>query len=192
MAGPWNHNTHHHPHILAAVPRGARRALDVGCGAGTLAGELAARIDEVDAIDRDPEVIARASARIRAPNIRFSTADFLALGARDYDLVTMVAVLHHMPLERALEAIADALAPGGVCAVIGLSRTRGLEHLASFVSWPLSQWLRRRRPHAPVCAPIADPRESFTEIRRAASRILPGAVLRRRLFWRYTLVWTKR
>jgi hypothetical protein len=31
---PWNHNRHHHRVILAAVPPGSERALDVGCGTG--------------------------------------------------------------------------------------------------------------------------------------------------------------
>jgi 2-polyprenyl-3-methyl-5-hydroxy-6-metoxy-1,4-benzoquinol methylase len=34
------HNIHYHRLILRAVPAGARRGLDVGCGEGTLAREL--------------------------------------------------------------------------------------------------------------------------------------------------------
>ena len=41
-ADPWNHNIHYHRLILDAVPPGARRALDVGCGEGTLARQLRA------------------------------------------------------------------------------------------------------------------------------------------------------
>ena len=33
----WNHNLPYHRVILAAVPDGARRSLDVGCGVGMLA-----------------------------------------------------------------------------------------------------------------------------------------------------------
>lgn len=36
----WNHNLHYHRVILAAVPAGARRSLDVGCGVGMLARDL--------------------------------------------------------------------------------------------------------------------------------------------------------
>ena len=30
-ADRWNHNIHHLPVVLAAVPHGAERALDIGC-----------------------------------------------------------------------------------------------------------------------------------------------------------------
>lgn len=33
----WNHNVHLHPVVLDAVPTGAQRGLDVGCGEGMLA-----------------------------------------------------------------------------------------------------------------------------------------------------------
>jgi SAM-dependent methyltransferase len=188
---PWNHNTHYHRHVLAAVPPHAERALDVGCGVGRLAGELAERVGRVDAIDRDAAVIARARARATAGNIAFIEADFLAFAERDYDLVTMVASLHHLPLAPALAHAAAALRAGGVLAVVGLARTRGLEHLASFVAWPVSRWLAATRAHARVDAPTSDPTLALGDIAATCKRILPGAVITRRLLWRYTLVWTK-
>jgi hypothetical protein len=100
-------------------------------------------------------------------------------------------VLHHLPLDAALARIPSLLNPGGTCAIVGLARTRGLEHLASFAAWPVSRWLLHTRPHQRVDAPVADPRETLAEIRAAAARHLPGARVQRRLLWRYTLVWTK-
>ena len=49
----WNHNTLYHPVILDAIPPGCRRALDVGCGEGTLTRELRRLIPEVTGIDSD-------------------------------------------------------------------------------------------------------------------------------------------
>jgi hypothetical protein len=37
---------------------------------------------------------------------------------------------------------------------------------------------------------VAEP--AFAELTREAQALLPGAQLRRRLFWRYTLVWRNR
>lgn len=55
-------------------------------------------------------------------------------------------------------------------------------------------WLKNRGRTA-VSRPVSmtavtlPPEMTFAEIRREAVRVLPGARLRRRLFWRYTLVW---
>jgi len=56
-AQPWNHNIHYHPVIPDAIPARAQRALDVGCGEGTLARELRAVVPQVTAIDADPASI---------------------------------------------------------------------------------------------------------------------------------------
>lgn len=40
-------------------------------------------------------------------------------------------------------------------------------------------------------APVAEPEETHAQVRKAASALTPGATLRRRLYWRYSLVWRK-
>src|SRR6185503_20105562 len=173
MATAWNHNTHHHDVLLRAVPPTARRGLEVGCGLGRFARELSHRVTEVVAIDRDPAVIARAKAELANTSIDVRCADFLAETFERFDVITMIAVLHHMPLARALEHAARALVPGGVLAIIGLSRQTSLaDHAAAAVSLPLSHVLRRIRPHAEVGAPVHDPAETLDEIREIASRVL--------------------
>jgi hypothetical protein len=37
---------------------------------------------------------------------------------------------------------------------------------------------------------IAEPRESLREIRNTAAEVLPGAVIRRKLYYRYLLRWS--
>ncbi|WP_190824649.1 hypothetical protein [Saccharopolyspora pogona] len=39
--------------------------------------------------------------------------------------------------------------------------------------------------------PVQDPTTTPHEIHAAAAQILPGAQVRRRLFWRYALLWRK-
>ncbi len=60
MAEPWNHNIHYHGLVLRAIPPGARRALDVGCGEGTLTRQAAHPHPHVTAIDADHASIALA------------------------------------------------------------------------------------------------------------------------------------
>ena len=97
---PWSHNDHYRRWVLRQIPAGTQRALDVGCGTGTL-----------------------------------------------------------------LRALANLL--------VGPLRSRGAGAARVAMS-----------------APTAPATESLAEIRAAVGAALPGAAVRRRLFWRYTLTWT--
>jgi SAM-dependent methyltransferase len=189
----WNHNVHYHELLLRAAPRPCRRALDAGCGTGAFARRLAGVAGDVDAIDRDPSVLARARAHGAPANLRFAESDFLAWPGRGYDFIALVAVLHHLPFVPALTRARDMLAPGGVLAVLGLDRAPSLPHqlAQAALAFPVSHFHRWTRPTCAVDAPIADPAMTLAEIRREAAAIVPGAAVRRHLLWRYSLVWTR-
>ena len=72
----WDHNAHHWPLLLGLLPPGCERALDVGCGAGGLAAELAGRVPHVDAVECSPEMVRLARAAIPA-NVHVHEADVL-------------------------------------------------------------------------------------------------------------------
>ena len=61
---PWNHNEHFYGWILRNLPDRRQAAVDVGCGAGVLAGKLAFRFAHVTGIDGDEGMAAAASARL--------------------------------------------------------------------------------------------------------------------------------
>ncbi|MER6851286.1 class I SAM-dependent methyltransferase [Streptomyces flaveolus] len=198
-AHPWDHNAHYHRWIMRQLPRSFRRALDVGSGTGDLARLLATRAAAVDAIDSDPAIVARAQELTfaHAP-LTFTTADALTgVPAASYDVITCVAVLHHLSFTDALAHFRRHLAPGGTLVVVGLwrARTPG-DHLLGAAAMPLNAalgWIKNKGgtacPPASMTAPVRPATMSFPEITREARRVLPGARLRRRLFWRYTLVW---
>jgi SAM-dependent methyltransferase len=121
----WNHNTHYHRVILDAVPPGCRRALDVGCGEGTLTRELRRLVPEVVGIDIDHASIAAAQADPGARDIRYVEDDALThrFAPASFDLVTAVASLHHMDAEPALRRLGGLLPRGGILVVIGLARS---------------------------------------------------------------------
>src|SRR4051812_33906155 len=65
----WNRNIHYHDIVLAAVPPRCRRALDVGCGDGRLASELAEVCGEVIGLDNHAPTLARARAKHQRANL---------------------------------------------------------------------------------------------------------------------------
>jgi ubiquinone/menaquinone biosynthesis C-methylase UbiE len=77
-AARWNHNIHYHRVITAALPPRCPRVLDVGCGEGILAGELARRAGLVVGIDQDSASIGTARREVAAANADFVIGDFLA------------------------------------------------------------------------------------------------------------------
>ncbi|RPF34412.1 bifunctional 2-polyprenyl-6-hydroxyphenol methylase/3-demethylubiquinol 3-O-methyltransferase UbiG [Streptomyces sp. TLI_185] len=199
-AHPWDHNAHYHPWLLRQLPRRFGRALDVGCGTGDLVRLLAGRAEEVCGVDSDPAIVARARelSGERYGHVTFAVADAPdGLPPGSYDVITCVAVLHHLPLAGALTRFREQLAPGGTLLVVGLAREETcVDHLLSLASIPLNAatgWVKNRGRTAPRPASmtaVTRPADAtFAEIAREARRVLPGARLGRRLFWRYTLVW---
>jgi SAM-dependent methyltransferase len=203
----WDHNARYHRLLLRQVPPGAQRVLDVGCGAGALARALAARVPHVDGVDRSPVMID--AARRSAPaNVTLHLGDALTVGLPDggYDAVVSAAVLHHLPLADALPRMAGWLRPGGVLVALALprrdlARELPVELAASATHHGLgaafaglrrltgAELLRHEPTHAEM--PVADAALTTREVRNEASRLLPGARVRRLLLWRYLLTWRK-
>ncbi|WP_229116146.1 class I SAM-dependent methyltransferase [Parenemella sanctibonifatiensis] len=199
---PWSHNDHFHPWILGRLPEFRGRALDVGCGRGELVAALAPHFASVEGIDRDPGMRRVASARC-AGVVEVSIGD-TPLGALTgpYDLITMVAVLHHLPLGETFGQVRRLLPPGGRFLVVGLAQSRSRSDLAwegvCALTNPLIGLVKHPWPAPPAPPatnarpemPVADPVETLAEIDAAARRVLPGVRLQRRLGFRYTLEWT--
>jgi 2-polyprenyl-3-methyl-5-hydroxy-6-metoxy-1,4-benzoquinol methylase len=195
MRGAWNHNIHYHTLVLRSIPPGCRRALDVGCGRGLLALELASRCQEVIAIDNDHEALSWAMTNGSSqPGITFVEDDVMThrFAPGNFDFIAAVATLHHLPLRPALARFRDLLKPSGVLAIIGLYRGETLVDLAqAAAAFPASWMLRCMRGCSDVGAPVKNPAETLREIRIACNDLLPGAAIRRHLLFRYSLVWRK-
>lgn len=190
----WNHNLHYHPVVLEAIPRGCRRALDVGCGEGTLTRQLAGYVPEVVGLDIDPVSVELARAHRRAGDIRYLVGDFLSapLDAGAFDLVVSVAALHQMEFAGALTRMRELLGPSGVLAVVGLARARLPADLPLEAAAIVANGVYRlRHGYWEHPSPERAPTMTFEQVHRVASATLPGVRFRRRLLWRYSLVWTK-
>jgi SAM-dependent methyltransferase len=195
--GHWNHNIHYYSLVLAAVPPGASRALDIGCGDGRLTRELRQTVPEVTGVDPDAPSLAIARESDAGMGINYVYGDFLSYDAEpgSVDFICSVAALHHMDARSALGRMRYLLRPGGRLAIIGCARSASMQDWAAEAGGTVAHRLHRyvlrkgyRGPGGPICWP---PAETYAGMRRLATSMLPGVQFRRRLLWRYSLVWTK-
>ncbi|RSZ61455.1 class I SAM-dependent methyltransferase [Corynebacterium hylobatis] len=186
----WSHNDHFHGWVLRSLPDARSHALDLGCGSGRLVRQLASCFETVTGVDSDPRIIQGVEVPV---NARLFASDALAVQERA-DLITMIAVLHHLPLRSALEHVADLLNPGGRFLCVGLARPRNLVdwvwEAGNVVANPLIGLLKYEKA-TPSPARIAAPSLTLEEIDQVGSEVMPGLRIRRREGFRHTLMWSK-
>lgn len=201
----WNHNAHYHEYLLSRVPERCRHALEIGCGTGGFSRLLAGRAEKVLALDLSPQMIRLARERSRLhPNVEFVAADVMTYRLPDerFDCVTTLTTLHHLPAEAVLGKIRKALRPGGVFVCLDLyRRSNPGELLLDAVAYPADLLLRLIKTGRPW--PPKEVREAYAEhgktdtyltlprVAQLCADLLPGALVRRHLFWRYSVTWTK-
>ena len=190
--------------LLDRLPARRERALDIGCGTGTMARALARRVNHVDAIDLSPAMLEEARRRsASADRVAYRLADVTAMEwpTESYDVIISVATLHHIPFEATLVKMRNALRPGGRLMVLDLFESKGLR---DFLVDAVAFWVggvRRLRSgrwrsdavsrHAWKQHAEHDVFMTLEEIRGVTDRVLDGARVRRRLMWRYELIWTR-
>jgi SAM-dependent methyltransferase len=203
---PWNHNEHFHGWILRNLPARRRSALDIGCGTGVLLAQLTDRFAQVTGVDADPGMAEAAGRRLATnprASVQLSTLSAFAATADDgaFDVITMVAVLHHLDLRESLPLISRMIAPGGRLLVVSLASVASPADLAvdlvSAMLNPLVGLIKHPRAvrgssgaDGPVM-PVKDPDLTFAEVALVARELLPGCSVRRRLFFRYSLYWER-
>jgi ubiquinone/menaquinone biosynthesis C-methylase UbiE len=117
----------HRAVIDALGAAGARRILDVGCGTGELAVELARRLGSIDyvGIDVSPEAARQAFALGRPGTYVAADAERLPFADGVFDAaVSLYALEHFMHPRESLRELARVVRPGGLVAVLSLSYDR--------------------------------------------------------------------
>ncbi|MBV9928923.1 MAG: class I SAM-dependent methyltransferase [Acidobacteria bacterium] len=201
----WDHNSHYHEFLARHLPANCRVALDVGCGTGAFSRRLAKTSERVLALDLSPNMVGVARERsAQFPNIEFKVADVLKLElpSERFDCVASIATLHHLPAASVLQKLKRALKPGGVLLILDLFHAEGLlDYAAGALSVPFSFGLSlakrgRLRPPREVRRAWEehgrhDTYLTLAQVRELCAELLPGAVVKRHLLWRYSVVWKK-
>lgn len=201
----WTANNHYHDLLLSHVPQNCENALEIGCGTGAFARDLAKRCKRVVALDLSSEMIRVARSRsAQFENLEFQLADAMTweFPQSHFDFVCSIATLHHLDQRRLLVKIKDALKPGGVLVVLDLVASEGLvDRMRDVIGLGLSPMLRllhNGRLQSPPEVRKAweqhgkhDSYSTVTQMRTLATEILPAADVRRHLLWRYSLVYRK-
>ena len=201
----WTPNNHYHDSLLKHVPQKCENALEIGCGTGALARDLAKICKRVVALDLSSEMIRIARARSsQFENLEFQLADAMTweLPQSHFDFVCSIATLHHVQQLPLLVKMRDALRPGGVLVVLDLVQSDTLrERMLDAIGLGVSVSLRlihngRLQPPPKVRRAWEqhgkhDSYATVRQMRALAEDIFPGATVRRCLLWRYMVVYRK-
>jgi len=140
----------------------------------------------------------------RYPNIEFVMGDAMTYDLPDeqFDCIATLTTIHHLPLETILRRISRALKPGGTFVCLDLYQRSDLSDLLfDGVAYPASLFLALVKNGKP--RPSREMREAYAghgktdtylalpRIRQVCADILPGALVSRHLFWRYSIIWKK-
>ena len=174
--------------LLGLLDRSAAVA-DLGAGTGALTARLAPFVREVVAVDRSPEMLAAAAARLAdTPNVRLREGELeaLPLETDSIDMAIMALVLHYVAdPPRAFGEAARVLRPGGRLLVLDMrSHDRGVEYARTMGhTWPgfdagqIERWLGEAGFGARSVTPMpADP-EATGPLLFLAAAVLQGAAV---------------
>ncbi len=201
----WNHNAHYHRYLINQIPVRCRHILEIGCGTGEFSRLLAERAEKVLAIDLSPQMIRFAKERSKlCPNIDFIEGDVMTyqLPENQFDCIATLTTLHHLPMTGILKKIKRALKPGGVFICLDLYQRSNLTDLLfDTTAYPASLFLRlvntgKLKQSKEVREAYArhgktDAYLTLSQIKQICAHVLPGAILNRHLFWRYSMIWKK-
>lgn len=198
----WTANNHYHDFLLRHVPQNCENALEIGCGTGAFARQLAERCKRVVALDLSSEMIRVGRSRSsQFDNLEFELADAMtwAFPQSQFDFICSIATLHHLQQRELFVKMKEALKPGGVLLVLDLVESSSLvERVLDVIGFGVSGSLRllnngRLKPPAEVRKAWQqhgkhDHYSTVSQMRALADETLPGACVRRHLLWRYSLV----
>lgn len=204
-AGEGGHDARYRDYLLRQIPNECDSVLEIGCGTGESSRLLAARAQQVIGVDLAQQMIRVARQKsTNHRNIEFMNGDIMTLNflAERFDCIVSSTTFHHLPAEGILRKVKEWLKRGGTFVCLDLyQRSTAMDWICDAVAYPLSAGFRlmktgRMQPPRELRSAYDEHGKTDTyltlrEIKDICGSVLPGAVVRRHLFWRYSIVWKK-
>ncbi len=201
----WNHNNCYFNQLMKLIPDNAETCLDIGCGKGELSFMLSKKCGKVIAVDIADKMIEKAKALHPNKNIDYICGNILDMEFENdsLDVIITTATAHHLPFEWLLCFAKDKLKKGGKLIVLDLVKAKSL---TDYIIWGVAFFpnvvmnlikngrLKKDDEHAREVWERHGRRDKYMtmdEIRSLADKHMPSAKVKRKLFWRYLLVWQK-
>lgn len=204
-ADGWDHNRHYHSYLVRQIPLRCEYILEIGCGTGSFYRQLSQYAGGIVVLDLSPMMIEVARQRSSSyPNIEYQVADAgtWEFPMEKFDCIVSIATLHHLSLEHSIQKMKFALKANGVIVVLDLYEAEGFgDVMRNLIAVPVHTFLRLKntgRLWEPEEVREAWTRHSehdtyfrVSEVRHICQELLPGAVIKKHLLWRYSIVWGK-
>jgi SAM-dependent methyltransferase len=110
-----------------------------------------------------------------------------------FDVVTAVAMLHHLDQRAGLQTLAALVRPGGVLLVVGLARSRSVGDFARDArdTVAVRRYTFTRDVWETPAPKFWPPPLTYADTRTASLSVLPGCHFRRVGYFRYGLTWAR-
>lgn len=200
----WDTNKQFYKFIIKNFPDNPVNVLEVGSGQGKLCKELAKHSESVTGIDLSDGMISKAKESNSANNIKYFKADYLNYNFPEnhFDCIISIASLHHINFDSFAVKAKHDLKPGGKLIIIDLLQDNFIgKMLNASVSVPLSiakniyhnGFIRTPKAERDYWTKHAatDVYLTYDELIKNKNKYFPNAEVKKQLFWRYSLVWTK-
>lgn len=201
----WNHNNCYFEHLLKSVPDNAGTCLDIGCGKGELSFMLSKKCKNVFAVDLSDGMVEKAKALHSSKNIEYVCGNILDMKFEDnsLDVIITTATAHHLPYEWLLCFAKDKLKKGGRLIILDIAKA---ESISDYIIWGSAfipniamnliknGRLQKDDAHSKEVWERHGKHDTYMtmgEIKSFAKRHIPAAGIKRKLFWRYSLIWEK-
>lgn len=200
----WTHNNYFIDFVMREIPNSIGTSLEVGCGNGELCNLINSRSEETVGIDLSGNMIEKAKSEYGATNIKFVKGDYFdfSFQPESIDVIISIATVHHMDFDKFLVKSKNELKKNGKLIIIDLYNSHWKrEFWRSVVSkffHLINELIYNKRLFSSKLERKYwsehgkdDTFMDFEDINEVARDILGNPEIRKQLFWRYSLVWTK-